>query len=330
MPQPTVNSILVRGALADVSLRYKNDMYVADQVFPIIDGLGRQAKVAKFLKGAWFRNDAGYRAPGTMARRGGYVLTTENLDPKQIAFAKEIPDELREQAAAPGNLPLQPMQEAIEFCADKIDLFKEKVTADAIFSQTWVDGNSGGEDAEGGWGDTTTSNSMITDVITAKQAIRKETGVEPNTLLIDYDTAVAQANNPNVTERIKYTQFAGTATDSVFQLIGAMLGVNVIVGRAIYSTADEKADGTDFDAANIWEKNAGKGSALLFYRPAAPGLYQPTAGYQYRVMRDGMARKTIQWRNEDIHSDIVEVNEEVDIAIVDTSMGYLWKDTHTS
>lgn len=327
MPQPTDSSILVRGALQDVSIGYKNQSYIADQVFPIIDGLGRQAKVAKYNKGAWFRNEAEYRAPGTAARRGGYTVTSENLDPKQIAFAKEVADELRADAGTAGNLPLRPETEAIELCADKIDMFKEKLVADTVFAQTWVDGNSGGEDAEGGWGDTTTSNTMITDIVTAKQAIRGATGREPNVLLIDYDTLQAQTNNPNLSDKVKYSQLDVMTTDLLARLLGLE---QVIVGRALYNTAKEAADGSDFTAADIWEKNAGKGSAFLFYRPASAGLFQAAPGYQYRLTVQGLSRRTYSWREEAIHSDVYEVQEDVDIAVVDTNCGYLWKDTHTT
>jgi len=327
MPQPTNSSILVRGALQNVSIGYKNDTYIADMVFPIIDGLGRTSKVAKYNKGAWYRNEADYRAPGSAARRGGYTVTTENLDPKQIAFAKEVSDENAADAAVLGNLPLRPQTEAIEYCADKIDLFKEKLIADTIFADTWADGNVGGEDAAGLWAATDTTNTLVTDIVTGKQAIRSATGKIANTLVIDYDTMIAQTLNTVLSDKIKYTQ-TSVMTPA---LLAALLELDqVIVGSAVYSSADEAADGSDFTAVNIWEKNAGKGSAFLYYRPVSAGLFQASPGYQYRCTSQGQPRRTSTWREEAIHSNVYEVQEDVDIAVVDASCGYLWKDTRAT
>lgn len=327
MPQPTVSSVLVRGALQRVSVGYKNDNYIADRVFPIIDGLGRLAKVAKYNKGDWFRNEAAYRAPGTAARRGGYTVTTENLDPKQIAMAKEVSDELKADAAVEGNLPLRPVQEAIEYCADKVDMFKEKLTADTIFAENWGGSGAGGEDAAGLWAATDTTNTLVSDIVTGKQAIRDATGKIANRLVIDYNTMLAQTLNVVLADKIKYTQTSVMTP----QLLASLLQLDeVIIGNAIYSDAVEAADGSDFNAVNIWEQNAGKGGAFLYYSPQSAGLFQASPGYQYRVTSQGLSRRTYSWREESIHSDLYETQEDVDIAVVDLACGYLWKDTYAT
>lgn len=326
MAQPTDTSILVRGALQDVSIGYKNDNYIADLVFPVVNGLGRQSKVAKYNKGGWYRNEAAYRAPGTVARRGGYSVTTENIDPKQIAFAKEVSKELAADAAA-GNLPLKPAQEAMAFTADKIDMFKEKTVADKIYGENWGGSGTGGEDAAGLWAVTDTTNTLVADIVTGKQAIRLRTGKIANTLIIDYDTMIAQNLNVVLADKIKYTQ-TSVMTPA---LLASLLDLDsVIVASAIYSSADEAADGSDFTPVNIWEKNAGKGSAFLYYRPATAGLFQASPGYQYRLMVEGLNRRTYTWYENDIHSTIYETQEDVDIAVVDTGCGYLWKDTNAT
>ena len=84
---------LVRRTLQDVSIAYRNNDYVADLVFPIINGVSRIAKVPKGVRGAWFRDDAGVRAPGTPAPRGYNDVATSNLDPKNFAYSTNVPDE---------------------------------------------------------------------------------------------------------------------------------------------------------------------------------------------------------------------------------------------
>ena len=71
MPQPNMRAMTVTGPLANISVAYRNRSYIADRVFPIIDNAPPDAKIARYLKGAWFRDEAGIRAPGTRATRGG-------------------------------------------------------------------------------------------------------------------------------------------------------------------------------------------------------------------------------------------------------------------
>jgi hypothetical protein len=102
----------------------------------------------------------------------------------------------------------------------------------------------------------------------------------------------------------------------------------VLIGEAIKSTAKETKAGTDFTASNIWEKNAGKGSAFLFYAPPTPGLKTPSAGYQARVAyEDGSPRRTTTWREAAEHQDVYEVAEETDIVQTGADLGFLWYDT---
>ena len=75
MAQPDVKSEIIAGPLQGVSVAYRNKEYIADRVFPILDGADPKAKITKYLKGAWFRDEAGIRAAGTRAKRGGYPLS---------------------------------------------------------------------------------------------------------------------------------------------------------------------------------------------------------------------------------------------------------------
>src|SRR4030065_1888360 len=95
MPQPNVRDLIVAGPLSDVSIVYRNQVYIGDKVFPIIDKVSPKAKIARYLKGAWFRDEAGIRGPGGRANRGGYPVDLISLSTKEYAFAKEVTDEDR-------------------------------------------------------------------------------------------------------------------------------------------------------------------------------------------------------------------------------------------
>jgi len=327
MPQPNIKETIVAGPLANVSVAYRNMDYIADRVFPILDGADPRAKITKYQRGAWFRDEAGIRAPGTEAKRGGYPLTTVSIATDEYAFAKEVTDEDRRFVKSAGAPALNPDTDAIEFATDKVDLKKERRTASLITGQTWVDGISGGEDAEGKWV-ASTGNTFLADIEKAQLAIKAAIGRRANVLLLDDKTYGGMKEIDALLDKIKYTQ-RGVLTR---EMIAAMLDLDeVLVGSAIYSDAEETAAGDDFNAVDIWEVNAGKGMGFLFYRPKKIGLKVQCAGLQARIAyENGVPRRTSKWREAARHQDVYEVAEETDIVVVDAYAGYLFADTYST
>lgn len=324
MPQPNVRDLIVAGPLANVSIAYRNKNYIADRVFPIIN-VGPKAKIAKYHKGAWFRDEASYRAPGTRAKRGGYPMSYVDVSTKESAYAKEVTDEDREDAMAPGAPPLKPDQDAIEFCSDKLDMRREVMVAEAVVGSSAVwSGLTGGEDADGLWA-AGSSNTFITDVENRIEYIRSRTGLRPNIMILSANTFAGIKMEATVIDRYKYVQ-PGRVTAA---LIAALFDLDeVLVGDAVKNIAKEAADGNDFSAQDIWEQSAGKGSAWLGYRPPVPGLKTPASGYQCRRRySNGQVRKISTWREAAEHQDVYEVAEEIHIVQTCSDLGFLWYNT---
>ncbi len=320
--QPDGRELVVAGPLQNVSIAYRNGAYVGDRVFCLIDNAPPDAKIARYLKGAWFRDEADIRAPGTRAKRGGYPVDYIDVAAKEYAFAKEVTDEDRRYAKVQGAPPLRPDQDAIEFAADKIDLKKERRIASLVLTGTWS--GVAGEDAAGLWA-AGGSNTFITDVETRIETIRQNTGLRPNVLLLSANNLPELKKESTVLDRIKYTE-RGIVTAA---LIAAMFELDeVLIGDAIYSTAKETKAGTEFTGANVWEKNATKGSAFLFYRPRAAGLKTPCPGCQVRVpYESGQPRRSTSWRESPEHQDVYEVAENTCIVQTGADLGFLWYDT---
>ena len=333
MPVKNASEIVVRGALQNVSQKYSNMEYIADRVFPTIDGLSTQTKVAKYSRGAWFRDEAEVRGPGAAARVGEFTIATQNLDPVNYAFAAVVTDEERRDARIAGNLPVQPDEDALEFIADKLDMRKEVRTRNEIQAVDWNGLGVGGEDANGAWGHATAaSDTFLADMATGRSAIRKKTGKLPNTLLLDFATYSKLQFAPALQALIFPVAVRRGETPLTTDQIATLAQVDeVIVGVAI-RTAVVEADGDDdsnFVGQDIWDgPNAGKGMGFLYYKPARPGLKVASPGYQYRVAQaNGQGRQTMKWRESARHSDMYDTNENTDISAVGLDLGYLWKDT---
>lgn len=322
-----LNKTGVPPILQNVSVQYRNPIYVADQVFPLIDNCPPEAKIARYLKGAWFRDEAQPRGPGSEAARGGYPVDFIDVIPKEHAFAKEVTDEDREVAAAQGGPPLQPDQDGIAFATDKILLKREILCCAAIKAAVWSGIAASGEDAEGLWAPNDATNTFLIDVETRKITIQSNTGLMPNVLSIDALTYSALKRNDAILNLIRYVQKGVLTKD----LLASILDLQeVVVAPAIQNTAKETKAGTEFTAAQVWANTAGKGMGFLCYRPPAPGLKVPAAGYMARsALFPGGVRVTT-WREENKHQDVYEAAEKIHVVPAGLDLGFMWKDTYAT
>jgi len=324
MPGPIIKELLTSIPLQNVSIQYRNKSYIGDRVFPIIDTANPKAKITKYHKGAWFRNEADLRAAGTRAKRGSYPVTEIPIATTEIAFAKEVTDEDRRNAQLPNAPALKPEMDAIEYCSDKIDLYKEIKIAQLIKANTWLDGNPTGVDADGKWA-AGSGNTFLANIAEAQAAIQSQTGLKGNVLIIDYGTFMSLKQEATILDKIKYTQRGVLTVD----LLAALLELDeVLIGEALMSTAKETKSGVEWSASRIWEVNASKGMGFLFHRPLSPGLKTPSAGYQVRLLQEGgSVRRLSTWREPAEHQDVYEVAEETDIVVTGLDLGYKWRDT---
>lgn len=309
--------------LQNVAVQYRNPLYVADRVFPVIDNCPPEAKIARYLKGAWFRDEAGHRGPSGEAVRGGYPIDYINVVPQEYAFAKEVPDEDREVAGAMNGLPFSPDEAAIAYATDKLLMKREIRTYSLIAASVWSGIAASGTDAAGTWA-AGAGNTFLADIKAKKAVIQGNTGLMPNCLLIDGGTYMSLTEESTILSKIQYTQRGVLTAD----LLAAILDLEeVIVAYAVKSTAKENKAGSDFTAAKIWEYNATKGMGFLFYRAPSVGLNNPSAGYIARSGATPGGIKIQSWREESKHQDVYEASEKIDIVAAGLDLGYMWKDT---
>lgn len=319
-----VRDLVVAGPLQNVSIKYKNENYIADKVFPLVDGVGYRAKIARYLKGAAFRDEAGIRGPGAESPRGNYKIDYLDLTTVEYSHATPVTDEDRDATKQQGAPPLSPDQDAIENSSDKVDLKKEVRVAAIIKDSSWSGLGAGGEDAEGLWA-AGGGNTFIADIKKGINTIRLATGLKPNVLLLDFGTYLSLIEESTLVAKIQYVQKGVVTAD----LIASFFGLEeVLVGDAIVNTAKESKSGLDWAGRDIWTVNAGKGMGFLYYRPKKVGLKMASAGGQARKKYDdGQVRRTTTWREASRHQDVYEVAEETHILQVCADLGYLWKDT---
>ena len=328
--QPTPKSAHKDAALSNVAIGYRPAMFVADRVAPYVPVKKQSDYFFKFLKGAWHRNEARMRGPGAIAARGGYPLTSDTCSCKEYAFGHPVPIELINNADA----VLRPFATAVKYAMRKVLLAKEVLVSSACMTAgNWTTS----DDVNAGWAAGTTST-FIEDILTQKEVIRKLIGIYPNRLLVEAKTFKTIKQDPTVLDRIKYSGTQGRPADVTLQTLAQLFELDeVLLGGAIYSDAEEVVSGTDFNAVDLWEVNATKGAALLYYAPPEPAIDEPAAAYCFNwkgdagmedaIAESDMYRQVRYWWEKERKSWIVEAGEYLDFKITCADAGCLFYDT---
>jgi len=332
MGKNTAASLVTSVQLRNASVYYPAPEYVATEVFKQIDVSDPKAKITKYEKADFFRNDIALREEGARAMRGGYKTTTVSYDCQEYAFAHAVTDERRRNSKKLGGQPIQPDIKGVELCKRKLLMGKEDRVSNFILNNTWLDGNSGGSDAEGGWSSSETSNTFITDIQTGLKAFR-ERGIVSGSdleirLLLDDLTFDQVVEIERVRDQIKYTSAENITPD----LLARILKVDkVIVASSVYNSAKETKAGTEFTSGRFWEQNSDKGIGFLYAYPKRIDLDMLAAGLVVRDSFDseegGGHERLMKWREAAEHQDVYEIAENADEIEICSDCGYLFKDT---
>lgn len=289
--------------------------FIGSRIFPVLRGLPISATYERWLKGGWFRNEAGPRGDNAAARRVNLRSETVQYACMEQAAAVEIGDrQLR--LLGPQNADTYGTNTATE----ALFLRRERQVATAVLTAANWTSN---EDVAGLWA-AGAGNTFIVDVENAIETIRARSGIRPNVLMMDASTFSNVVQESTVIARM---QLAPSTTSPVVvsaQLLAQLFRLEeVLVGDAIRNSATERADGSDFTAADIWEVTATKGSAFLFYRASSPSIVSPSAGYSITSL--GPVVDSFFLRNT--KSTVYEAYEEVDHLVTAPDLGHLFVDT---
>lgn len=284
--------------LTNLSIGYKNDLYLADTIAPIVPVRRQSDIVPKYDQSHWFRNQAAIRAPGTLSERGGFsVDTTDHYYCPRFSFGFEIPDEVRDNTDAPYDLD----RDGTLFVTDRLQM-KREVTWAGKFFTTGVWGADVTPDVL--W-DVSGTSHPIDDLTDYIDAVEGRIARLPNKLVLGKRVFSVLRNHTDILDRIKYTQKGVVTAD----LMASILDIEqILVGRAIYTTSPEGTAEASVVYQRIWGNDA-----LLLHTPAQPSLMNPAATYTFSWQR---VPNAIQYftrkRNDEREVDILEGNSYFD------------------
>lgn len=290
--------------LTNLSIRYKNQSYIAENVFPVMRVVKESDKYFIFGKNH-------FRLPNTERALNGEANFVNSVGLSTGAYScveHALKDFIsnRTQAAADG---LDPEADTAEALTDLIMLRLEKLVAAAAFSTTNFTNNvtlSGTNQ----WSDLANSD-PLTNVTTGIHTVISKTGRKPNVIVMGDQVFQKLKTHPDILDRLKYTT---TAVPTEAILANLFDVEQLYVGTAIENTAVE---GQTDVMAYVWGKDVG----IYIVNPAQSQKII-TAG---RIFRQQDYRKVEKWYDNDKGGNVIQVADLIDAKVVAADAGYLIK-----
>lgn len=299
----TIRDVVVDPALSQVSIAYKNEEYIAEQLFPVVSVAKQTGKYYVYDKSNFRRNKTA-RAIGAKANEVEFGLSTSPFSCEDHALKEPVPFEILEQADA----ALNPEVDAAESVTEMLLVDKEIALATSMADTAVITQNVtlSGTDQ---WSDFDNSD-PFDDIRTAINTVQLAIGRRPNTLVLGQTTFNKLADHPDVVDRIKYTN--GTAITA--EMLAKLFDLEkCIVGKAVYNSANE---GQTDSMGYIWGKHA-----WVAYVPKETRLKQVALGFTITYKQ----REVEKWDDGDAKARYVRAHDNYTQEFVAAEAAYLIK-----
>lgn len=306
----TTAEVHVDQALTNVSIAYAQEAnsFVSQRVFPTVPVQHLSNKYHVFDKGNWLRSEAGIRGAGSPTRGGNFTMSTGTYSCLEYGFHMDVDDTVVRNADAGVDI----LTSTTQYVTEKLMQKRDQVFAAAAFTTSVWTGSTTGNDITPGTLWSASGGTPIKDIADQQAAVHAKTGRKPNCLLLGKDVMAALKDSEDVLDRVKYTQ-RGIVTED---LLAALFGVDeVIVAGSIVNV---NAEGATPSYAPVFDAD----DALLFYKPANPGLMTPSAGYMFQFQD----MRTLRYRIDQNHSERIETLAAFDFKVTGADLGVFFNE----
>lgn len=308
---PTATGVHYDQILQNVSIAYTNADYIGERIAPVIPVNFQSDKYYIFNKADEFRDTAGYRAPGTSSNRDGFSLSTGSYNCREIAQSTRLEDETKKNADAILDIEMAKTR----FVTNKI-MLKHEIMTETLFMTTSNWANSATPSIL--WDDYDLSD-PVTDIETAIDTVETGNGYTANTMIISKNVWKKLKHHPALLAKLSNDTTRILTINDLKQIFDIQ---NIYIGGATKNTAEY---GLTASYSPIWSKDVWIG-----YINPMPGREQASATYTFSWDYTGNTtgapngiRGVRRWRDENIHSDIIEAYASFDMKITGSDLGYV-------
>lgn len=294
---PTRSQLHVNQLLSNVSVKYGNQEYIWDKVFPQVP----VAKDSDYYRvyDRNFRVPETSRAPKGVAREFTLDVSTSSFLLEQHALKDYVGADEAENYDM-GSLQVDVTENLTDAIYRRIEL-----SVAALFTKTsWSLTVSLG--ATQLWTLQTTVSDPVPIFDTGTTTIISNSGYTPNFAIIPRSAFVNFKNHISVLDRVKYT-----SSELSQAMVGALIGVSEL--HVPTTITDSGAEGATSTVAAVWSQ------AFLGWKPASAGLKTPSCGYTF--IKNAPRVRT--WFDDERNATAVEVEVKFQPKIVASLTGYL-------
>lgn len=289
---PSLNQVYRAPILTDAMVRFRNDEFIAEQVFPVLPVTKEQDYIFVFDKENLRAPKNSQRGLYDRAERVDYGLNQVAM-PTLVERALEQPVSWKVKKQAQD--PLQPEISATNNLTEKLAIEKEVALATYLANTANVTQNTT-LSGTGQWSDYTNSHPLVA-IQTGADVVLQNSLKRPNVAVMGRAVFSQLRNHPDILDRVKYT--ARASQQEIANALADLFDVDrVFVGTASQNTAQEGQTST---TAFIWGKHF-----WLMYVATIPAIETVSAGYHLIIPDE---RYVDTWVEQQIKSDLVRCND---------------------
>jgi len=311
MPIQNASRAVPREDLRDALGEYSTSGFdfIAREVLPVKSVKQEAANLSVLTRENLKRADTKHSNGSAFNR---VALVTEDTSYACVDYGLE--DTLTDKDRATYDTDFDAELETIQLVQDKIDIEQEVRAATAIFNTSTFTGAALYTDNSGSPWDTITTN-IITQVVAAKEKVRQNCGMMPDTMVIGAATMANMLKNTAIIAR-----FPGAAIITEENLRSAFASIfglkKLLVGSSVY---DGALDGQSFTSSDVWSDDYAMVCKINDGSLKSGGLGRTVVWDTF----DGLG--VVQYREEQTESDVYRVRQYQQEKIFDPYFGHLMK-----
>ena len=296
MPQRP-SDVHVNQPLTNFALAFRNRAFVAELVFPVVP-VQKESDIYYTFSREELRDVDTLRAAGALAKEVEWVPGTATYTAQEHALKHLLPDRIVNNADMPVRPRLNTTSKLMKWIMLGIEKRVQAIaqnTANAVATVA----------ASPKWDGT--SPTIEKDIDTAKDSIRNNAGVEPNSILFAENVKDVVKRDSTLRDLIRYVIGLGSGNRELLmngELPPVLFNLAVIIAGA---TEDTSKLGQSSSVAKVWNDNV-----PVFYREASVSLDALSWGYMMRVQNQIVKSYRDEHRNgEYIEASIIQAEHLV-------------------
>jgi len=288
MPKSVTSVAPINPLLTNVAVGYTNPAFIAEQVMPVVNVGNEKFTYYIFKRDHWKRYNT-KREVGAKFMRLDYGVDTDTATCFEYGVEHPIDDRIRAEA----QRPLDPDVQGTQLVTEALRLDYEKQVASTLTNSSNYNSNLTSTPSPQ-WNQSNAT--ILSDIITAQEAVRQQIGQYPNVIVIPPQVAQVIAVSDELTGYVKNVigiKALQEGPTTGWMLPPTLFGMKVLIPACVEVTSNLMQTTT---TADIWGDYV-----WLGYVNPRPMLMAPSFGYTFR--RRNFEIRT--WRDEAIASDII-------------------------